>query len=275
MTPKKQKVLDRLLDMELVSSPDEALAHVLSGNVVSDKQRFSSLHDTVDADEIIRLKNQKKLFVSRGGDKLASVFDQFGFSLENQTGLDSGASTGGFTDFCLQHGAAAMIAVDVSYGMLAHSLRTDPRVTTIERTNVKTLSLEKLATLLLNVNKKGQCKIELPVDFVVGDLSFIALRHVLPALLSVLKPGGWMILLIKPQFEATQDQLPVGGVITDTALQEKIVASVEASCAHLSIQTTAIIASGLKGREGNQEYFWGLRKTLDAIPLPAHGGTPP
>ena len=260
--PKKQKIIDRLLDMKLVLTADEALAHVLSGNVVSDKQRFSSLYDIVEANEVVRLKSQKKRFVSRGGEKLASVFDQFGFTLDHCVGLDAGASTGGFTDFCLQKGAETMIAVDVSYGILAHSLRTDPRVIPLERTNARTLTLERLNALLINANKQTPSKIEGPVDFVVGDLSFIAIRHVLPALLSVLKRGGWMILLIKPQFEATPNQIPAGGVITDKALQHQIVASVEASSTHLPIRTLSIIPSGLTGREGNQEYFWGFVKQL-------------
>ncbi len=259
MSPPKQKVLDRLLLMELVADKDEALAQVLSGNVVSDKKRFSSLHDWVEADDVLRLKTPKRQYVSRGGEKLASVFGDFGLPMEHLVGLDAGASTGGFTDFCLQQGAAGMISVDVSYGMLAHSLRIDPRVVAVERTNIRKLSANKLNTLLTKLQKHAPAPLQAPVDFIVGDLSFISIRQVLPSLLNFLKPGGWMILLIKPQFEARSEQIPEGGVILDPALREQIVDSVEDSAKHLPLETLGIIPSGLTGREGNQEYFWGIK----------------
>ena len=260
MEPIKQKILDRLLSTQLVTDADDALAQVMSGNVVSDKKRYSSLHDMVEADEIIRLKKQKRIYVSRGGEKLASVFGSFDLPIEGLNGLDAGASTGGFTDYCLQQGAANMVAVDVSYGMLAHSLRNDPRVVTIERTNIRKLSPEKLNNLMTQAQKKSDHPIQLPIDFIVGDLSFISIRQVLPSLLKYLRVGGWMILLIKPQFEAAPDEIPLGGVISDPNIRQKIVDSVKESATHLMIETVAIIPSGLTGRDGNQEYFWGLRK---------------
>ncbi len=259
MSPSKQKVLERLILLNLVTDANDALAQVLSGNVVSDKKKFTSLHDWVDADEVLRLKTPKRKYVSRGGEKLASVFDEFGFSLDHLVGLDAGASTGGFTDFCLQNGAREMVAIDVSYGMLAHSLRIDPRVVAVERTNIRKLSPDKLNSKLVQIQKNNGSPLQLPVDFIVGDLSFISIRQVLPSLLRFLKTGGWMILLIKPQFEANADQIPSGGVILDPTLREQIVASVEDSTKHLPIETLAIIPSGLTGRDGNQEYFWGLK----------------
>jgi 23S rRNA (cytidine1920-2'-O)/16S rRNA (cytidine1409-2'-O)-methyltransferase len=259
MATQKQKVLDRLLEMKLVSDPEDALAQVLSGNVISDKKKFSSLHDIVESDEKIRLKNPKRQYVSRGGDKLASVFDEFKFDLSQCVGIDAGASTGGFTDFCLQRGASAMIAIDVSYGMLAHSLRVDPRVITIERTNIRKLSADQLSEMILKTHH-DQSATRLPVDFIVGDLSFISIRYVLPALIEFLKPEGWMLLLIKPQFEAAASQIPPGGVISDPITRQAIIESVKNATAHLPIETVAILPAGVTGRDGNQEYFWGLRK---------------
>ena len=260
MCAKKIKVLDRLLAMSLVDNEQEALAQVMRGNVVSDKKRFNSLHETIEPNETIRLKHPKRHYVSRGGEKLASVFDDFKVSIQGQLGLDAGASTGGFTDYCLQQGASGMVAIDVSYGMLAHALRIDERVVTIERTNIRKLSPEQLNTLIQKNQKNSPFSFCLPVDFIVGDLSFISIRHVLPSLLQFLTLGGWMILLIKPQFEARPEHIPIGGVIIDPLIREKIVADIATFGKQFPIETINIIPSGLTGQDGNQEYFWGIRK---------------
>jgi len=182
-------------------------------------------------------------YVSRGGHKLAGALAAFvprGLVVQGRRCLDAGASTGGFTDVLLREGAAEVVAVDVGYGQFAWSLRVDQRVRVVERTNVRELAAEA---------------IDGPVDLVVGDLSFISLRLVLPALARVLRPGADLVLLVKPQFEGGRDKVGAGGVVRDSDSRAEAVRSVAATAGELGLGVRGVVASPLPGPAGNVEYF--------------------
>jgi 23S rRNA (cytidine1920-2'-O)/16S rRNA (cytidine1409-2'-O)-methyltransferase len=185
-------------------------------------------------------------YVSRGGHKLASALDVFsGVGVVGRRVLDAGASTGGFTDVLLRRGAREVVAVDVGYGQLAWALRGDPRVVVLDRTNVRTLSLEQVP---------GG-----PVDLVVADLSFISLALVLPALIGVAAPDADLVLMVKPQFEVGRERLGSGGVVREAALRSEAVRTIAERAAALGWGTVGVTASPLPGPAGNVEYFVWLR----------------
>jgi 23S rRNA (cytidine1920-2'-O)/16S rRNA (cytidine1409-2'-O)-methyltransferase len=187
-------------------------------------------------------------YVSRGGHKLAgalAVFGPLGLAVEGRRCLDAGASTGGFTDVLLRAGAAEVVAVDVGYGQLAWSLRTDDRVVVHDRTNIRDLRPEL---------------IDGPVDLVVGDLSFISLELVLDALLAVTTDDGDLALMVKPQFEVGRERVGKGGVVRDPGLRADAVLSVASSSARRGWGAQAVTTSPLPGPSGNVEYFLWLRR---------------
>jgi 23S rRNA (cytidine1920-2'-O)/16S rRNA (cytidine1409-2'-O)-methyltransferase len=179
-------------------------------------------------------------YVSRGAHKLIGALDGLDLVPAGLRCLDAGASTGGFTDVLLRRGAEEVVAVDVGYGQLAWSLQQDPRVTQVDRTNVRTLTVEEIG---------GH------VDLVVGDLSFISLALVLPALTACVRPGGRMLLMVKPQFEVGRDRLGAGGVVRDPALRAEAVSTIADHAANLGWGVDGVIASPLPGPSGNVEYF--------------------
>ncbi|MCW2873109.1 MAG: cytochrome oxidase subunit [Streptomyces oryziradicis] len=187
-------------------------------------------------------------YVSRGGHKLAGALAAFvplGLRVEGRRALDAGASTGGFTDVLLRNGAAHVVAVDVGYGQLAWSLQSDERVTVKDRTNVRELVLEQIDGT--------------PVDLVVGDLSFIPLGLVLPALVRCAAPEADLVLMVKPQFEVGKDRLGSGGVVRSTQLRAETVRHVAEQAAGLGLGVLGVTASPLPGPSGNVEYFLWLR----------------
>ena len=200
-------------------------------------------------------------YVSRGGHKLAGAFDALGGpDIEGRRCLDVGASTGGFTDVLLRRGAREVVAVDVGYGQLAWSLRTDARVTVLERTNARSLSPADIGG---------------PVDLVVGDLSFISLRLVLPALVACVDPAGDMLLLVKPQFEAGREDVGKGGVVRDPELRRQAVRGIAGAAAQLGWGCGGVARSPLPGPAGNVEFFIWLRMAagpLDEAALAAMAG---
>jgi 23S rRNA (cytidine1920-2'-O)/16S rRNA (cytidine1409-2'-O)-methyltransferase len=188
-------------------------------------------------------------YVSRGGHKLAGALDVFGASeppleVESRRALDAGASTGGFTDVLLRRGAAHVVAVDVGYGQLAWPLQNDPRVTVLDRTNVRDLTPETVGE---------------PVDLLVGDLSFIALAKLVPALRSVATEGADYVLMVKPQFEVGKGNVGSGGVVRDPALRADAIRMVAAAAAAEGLGVQGVTASLLPGPAGNVEYFLWLR----------------
>jgi 23S rRNA (cytidine1920-2'-O)/16S rRNA (cytidine1409-2'-O)-methyltransferase len=198
-------------------------------------------------------------YVSRGGHKLAGALAAFGavepapLAVAGRRCLDAGASTGGFTDVLLRAGAAHVVGVDVGYGQLAWSLRTDERVTAIERTNVRSLVPDQIG---------GR------VDLTVGDLSFISLRTVLAALVACTEPTGDLVLLVKPQFEVGREQLGKGGVVRDPALRAASVVSVATAAHALGLGVRSVVASSLPGPQGNVEYLIWLAGVAASCPEP-------
>ncbi len=178
-------------------------------------------------------------FVSRAGGKLAAALDRFGVDPAGRRCLDAGASTGGFTDALLQRGAAHVIAVDVGYGQLAWPMRTDQRVTVLERTNVRDLTRDALPYA---------------PDLVVADLSFISLRLVLPRLAELAAPDATFLVLVKPQFEAGKADIGRGGVVRDPIVWSRVIDEVIASGAALGLGARAVMASPLPGPAGNVEF---------------------
>jgi 23S rRNA (cytidine1920-2'-O)/16S rRNA (cytidine1409-2'-O)-methyltransferase len=245
------------LDAELVrrglaGSRDQAADLIAAGRVAVAGQRVAKPTSQVTTDAAITVAHADVApdYVSRAGYKLAGALAAFGdLAVAGKRCLDAGASTGGFTDVLLRAGAAHVIAVDVGYGQLAWSLRTDDRVTVLDRVNVRTLTPGQVAPA---------------PELVVADLSFISLRLVLPALVECAAPGADFVLMVKPQFEASRE-LVSRGVIKDPAVRSQTVAAVAATGADLGLGVAGITASPLPGPAGNVEYFLWLRRGAPAL----------
>jgi len=243
------------LDAELVRrglarSREQAAALVAAGRVQvrgAPARKVAALVDPADPVRVVG-GDPAQEYVSRGGHKLAGALAAFGPSglvVAGRRCLDAGASTGGFTDVLLRAGAAEVVAVDVGYGQLAWSLRTDDRVRVLERTNVRTLTPEAVGG---------------PVDLTVADLSFISLRLVLPALSACTSAAGDLALMVKPQFEVGRERVGEGGVVRDPALRADAVLAVAAAAADLGLGVAGVAASPLPGPSGNVEFFLWLRR---------------
>jgi 23S rRNA (cytidine1920-2'-O)/16S rRNA (cytidine1409-2'-O)-methyltransferase len=194
-------------------------------------------------------------YVSRGGTKLEGALDAFDVDVRGRRALDAGASTGGFTDCMLRRGATRVIAVDVSYGQLAWTLRNDARVRVLERTNVRTLDLRSVG--------------EEPTDLVVADLSFISLRAVRDALLRAATPAADLVLLVKPQFEAPRERVERGGVVRDPQVWRDAMRSVAGAYRAAGCGLAGATPSSLVGPAGNREFFLHLRRGHPAPADPA------
>lgn len=241
------------LDQALVAaglfpSREKAQAAILAGEIFSGDQALTKPGARVPPGTPLerRPKRAGHDYVGRGALKLRAALDAFGVSAAGAICLDAGASTGGFTEVLLRDGAAKVYAVDVGYGQLAWTLRNDPRVAVMERTNARYLTREQIPD---------------PLDLVTLDLSFISLRLVLPAVLPLVRTGGDVIALVKPQFEAGKGQVPRGGVIRDPALRESIAEGFRAFClARPDVLWQGRIESPVTGADGNVEYLAWLKK---------------
>lgn len=194
----------------------------------------------VAPDAPVALVRAPRRFVSRGGEKLSAALERFAIDPVGMRCLDAGASTGGFTDRLLQGGAKHVVAVDVGYGQLAWELRNDPRVTVLERTDVRDLRVESLPAR---------------PDLLVADLSFISLRSVFPALVGLLAPGATALLLVKPQFEAGRDDVGRGGVVRDPRVWERVLTQVLSSARERDLVPRGVMASPVSGSAGNVEFL--------------------
>ncbi|MCF8483503.1 MAG: TlyA family RNA methyltransferase [Rhodospirillum sp.] len=243
--PKKVRLDQLLVDRGLVESRAKAQAVILAGLVFSEARRLDKAGQQVSPDLAVDLRGQPHPWVSRGGLKLEKGLEAFGLDVSGSVGLDVGASTGGFTDVLLSRGAAKVTAVDVGYGQLAHKLRVDERVTVLERTNARHLTPDMIPE---------------PVDIIVCDASFIGLRTVLPAALSLAAPGAHLVALIKPQFEVGKDRVGKGGVVRDPALHEEVCETIRDWLGGIPGWTVlGITESPIKGPEGNIEFLIGGR----------------
>ena len=240
----KQRLDVLLVEQGLVPSRERAKTSIMAGLVFVDGQRVDKPGALVKADAALRVAGDSIGYVSRGGLKLARAVESFGLDLAGAVAADIGASTGGFTDCMLQNGAAKVYAVDVGYGQLAWTLRNDPRVVNMERTNARALTPEAIGELL---------------DFASVDVAFISLEKVLPAVRSLLRPGGEIAALIKPQFEAGREKVGKKGVVRDPAVHIEVIARVADWCASHGLSPLALDYSPVKGPEGNIEYLLHLR----------------
>lgn len=244
--PEKVRLDQLLVDRGLVESRTKAQAVIMAGLVYSGEQKLVSAGAKLAADTEIAVRGHEHPWVSRGGLKLDHGLKHFGFVVENTICIDVGASTGGFTDVLLTHGASKVYAVDVGYGQLAHKLRADPRVVVLERTNARALD----RTLISE-----------SVSAVVCDASFIGLRTVLPAALALTTPGAWLVALIKPQFEVGKKRVGKKGVVRDPALHDEVCATISTWLAEQpGWVVVGIEKSPISGPEGNIEFLIGARR---------------
>ena len=207
--------------------------------------------DDIPADALVEIiDSAESRYVSRGGLKLEGALHSSGVDPTGAWCLDVGQSTGGFTDCLLQHGAAHVVGVDVGHGQLHARLRSDPRVTCLEKVNARELSAPDLIAHCAVLARAGG-----QFDLIVGDLSFISLTLVLPALAPLLKPGAVLLMLVKPQFELQPAQIGKGGIVKDAALYAEVEQRIRVCCATLGLDVTGWYASAITGGDGNHEFF--------------------
>lgn len=242
-----RKRLDVLLvERGLAESRAQAQALVMAGLVPG----YAKAGQQVDESAELVVESLPR-FVSRGGEKLAHALDELGVEVAGRDALDVGASTGGFTDVLLQRGAARVIALDVGRGQLHQRLRTDERVTVLERTNARELESLPYAP-----------------DLVTCDVSFISVRTALPPALALARSGWEALVLVKPQFEAGRDDVGKGGVIRDPEVHRRVVREVAEAALAWPAETVGVVDSGLPGPKGNREFFLHLVHREDHPSLP-------
>ena len=244
----KKVRLDQLVyELGFTDSRERAKTTVMSGLVFVNGQRADKPGMPVAPDAKIEVHGDALPFVSRGGFKLDKALKVFPVDPSGKVCIDCGASTGGFTDVLLQHGAAKVYAVDVGYGQLAWKLRNDERVVNLERTNLRYVTSEQIPELM---------------DLAVMDVSFISIKLVLPAVKALLKPDADLICLIKPQFEVGRKNLNKKGIVKDSETARRAAEETAEFIARSGFAVTGICPSPIKGGDGNTEYFCVCRRTL-------------
>ena len=247
---RRARVDAELVRRGLARSRQQAAELIGAGRVTIDGMPAAKPATAVAVSAALTVEgDDERTWVSRGAHKLIGALDVFGLSVENRRCLDAGASTGGFTEVLLDRGAREVVAVDVGYGQLAWSLRNDPRVIVLERTNVRELTADAVGG---------------PVDLLVADLSFISLATVLPALISCASHDADIVPMVKPQFEVGKDRVGAGGVVSDPQLRADAVLAVARRAADLQWQPVGVAASPLPGPSGNVEYFLHLRARAES-----------
>ncbi len=241
----KQRLDKLILELGLALSIEKARALIMAGQVVVGDHTVDKAGQQVAVDADIRLRGENLPYVSRGGLKLRKALDAFSVDVAGLVAVDVGSSTGGFTDCLLQAGVVKVFAIDVGYGQLAWKLQQDPRVVSMERTNIRTVTPDQLDELS---------------DLAVIDASFIALSKVLPATVGLLKPGGRIIALIKPQFEVGKGEVGKGGVVRDPSAHEKVIEDVSQAVLDLGLTVLGRCESPITGADGNREFLILIQK---------------
>jgi 23S rRNA (cytidine1920-2'-O)/16S rRNA (cytidine1409-2'-O)-methyltransferase len=243
----KQRLDHLLVARGLCASREQGKRLILAGEVLVDEQPITKVGQLVGEEAVIRVKQPPK-FVSRGGFKLEGALDHFAISVQDKVCLDVGASTGGFTDCLLQRGARKVFAFDVGTNQLVWKLRSDPRVVSREKVNVRHLQPSDVGE---------------DVDLIVADVSFISLTLVLPPALRVLRHGGDAVVLIKPQFELSKEEVGRGGIVRDPTLHLKACCKIEEFAKNQpGLQWRGLIESPIQGTDGNREFLaWLTRET--------------
>lgn len=224
----------------MTTSREKAQALIMAGQVVVGEHTIDKSGQQVAVDAEIRIKGGVLPYVSRGGLKLRKALDDFAVDVTGLVAIDVGASTGGFSDCLLQAGAEKIFAVDVGYGQLAWKLQQDPRVISMEKTNIRHLLPEQLDTV---------------PELAVIDASFISLAKVLPATVAIVKPGGRIIALIKPQFEVGKGEVGKGGIVRDPAAHEKVIEAVSQAAQEMGLVVGGVCESPITGADGNREFL--------------------
>jgi 23S rRNA (cytidine1920-2'-O)/16S rRNA (cytidine1409-2'-O)-methyltransferase len=241
-----KKRLDAVVvERSLAPTRERARALILAGQVKVNGNVLSKAGAPVAEDAVVELVTPDHPYVGRGGIKLAHALDAFAIDVTGRCALDIGASTGGFTDVLLQRGASSVVALDVGHGQLDWRLRNDPRVVVREGVNARSLTRDDVPSL---------------VGLVTIDVAFISLRLVLPAVPKVLTADADVVALVKPQFEAGRDQVGKGGIVSDPAVHEAVLAQVTRAAAATGFRRVATTPSPITGAEGNREFFLHLRR---------------
>lgn len=238
--PGKIRIDRFLVERGLVESREKGQALILAGQVLVNNQKVDKPGVLVPTDAEIRIIGGQLPYVSRGGLKLEAALRQFRIDVSGKIALDVGASTGGFTDCLLQHGCKRVYAVDVGYGQLAWKLRQDPRVISIERTNIRGID---------------PATIPEPIEVAVIDVSFISLEKVVPSVIPLLSQSAGIIALIKPQFEAGKDQVGKGGIVRDETARSAVVEKIARFFREHGFDVKGIIQSPITGQDGNVEFL--------------------
>ena len=236
----KQRLDVLLLERGLADSRERAKALVMAGSVLVEAQKVVRPATLVDEGASLEVAERQR-YVGRGGDKLEHALRAFELDVRGVVAADIGASTGGFTDCLLQHGASRVYAIDVGHGQLAYRLRQEPRVVVMERVNVR--YLEGLAE---------------PVEIATVDVSFISLRLVLPVVRRLLSPGGSIVALFKPQFEAKKGEVSRGGIVREPLLHATLIGRFVGWCAGDGFRIRGLTSSPILGAAGNREFFFRL-----------------
>ena len=238
-----------LVNRGLAESREKAQAAIMAGQVFIGERRVMKASEAVRPEDPLLIRQPEKTYVSRGALKLEKAVRVFSASLKDRVILDAGASTGGFTDVCLHSGARHVYAVDVGYGQLDWKLRNDPRVTVMERTNARFLTADMFP--------------ERP-EIAVMDVSFISIRLILPALISVIGDQGVIYSLIKPQFEAGRDKVGKKGVVRDPKTHEDVIRTISEFARSVGWNVRRLDYSPITGPEGNIEFLSEIRKSDDS-----------
>lgn len=249
-----KKRLDILVtERGLAESREKAKTLIMAGQVYVDNQKADKPGDTFSEDAQVEVRGKGLQYVSRGGLKLEKAMKQFGLTLTDKICMDVGASTGGFTDCMLQNGACKVYSVDVGYGQLAWSLRTDPRVVNLERTNARYLTKEQIPE---------------EIGFFSVDVSFISLTIILPAVRPLMAEHGQAVCLIKPQFEAGREKVGKKGVVRDQAVHREVIEKIQDFVLENGFSVLGLTYSPVKGPEGNIEYLIYLERSDEPILTP-------
>ncbi|MCF8474131.1 MAG: TlyA family RNA methyltransferase [Emcibacter sp.] len=242
MAIKKMRVDQMLVERGLAESRSKAQAYIMAGAVFSGDIKINKPGTQFPEDIPLELRTKDHPWVSRGGLKLMQAIEEYELDVQGKTVIDVGASTGGFTDVCLSHGAKRVYAVDVGHGQLAWKLRGDERVVVLEKTNARYLTVDQIPE---------------PVDMIVCDASFIGLQTVLPAAMSLGSEGCILVALIKPQFEVGKGNVGKGGVVRDPELHESVCEKIKNWINHdmAGWSVRGITTSPIKGPEGNIEFL--------------------
>jgi 23S rRNA (cytidine1920-2'-O)/16S rRNA (cytidine1409-2'-O)-methyltransferase len=236
-----------LVERGLAPSRERARALILAGQVRVGGQIVTKAGTPVEAEAEVSLASPDHPYVGRGALKLVHALDAFRIAVEGRTALDVGASTGGFTQVLLERGARLVVALDVGYGQLDWTIRNDPRVVVRERVNARSMTAADLPGAAL------------PLQIVTADVSFISLRHILPALPPLLAPDADVVALVKPQFEAGRAEVGKGGIVRDETVHARVVDEVAAAALALGLTRAGLTESPITGMEGNREYLLHLR----------------